>query len=201
MSVRVTKVPLVVAHPITKPTLVKLAAPIENTLSAFCSPPENKELHFLLANDALIVQVNKLAPPHPQPWITKSSSPILFVASFLILNSAISSVVDCCTLAGLLPYCAPPVPCLRSAREKKQPRQQEKTKREKGCDWNAGAQWDALYSIHYVFICVRDVFDPSRVSPPSEHCLFLLLHSFFLGSDFSVLNGGGSWIERLHGFA
>lgn len=33
-----------------------------------------------------------------------------------------------------------------------------------GRDWYDGPQWDILYSVHYVFIYIGDVFDPSLLS-------------------------------------
>lgn len=55
--------------PVTKPTLTK---PPKTRFFNLLSPKTkaNRGLHFLLANDALIVQVNKLALLFP--WITKS---------------------------------------------------------------------------------------------------------------------------------
>lgn len=74
--------------------------------------------------------------------------------------------------------------------------------RERVATGTPAAQWDALYSVHYVFICAGDVFDPFPLltSFGTLPLLFIFsffssLHSFYfflLGSNFSVLNGGGS---------
>lgn len=60
----------------------------------------------------------------------------------------------------------------------------------RGCDRDDDPQWDALYSIHYVFICIRDVFDPFPA------CLFKTVPSLspysFFGPNISVPNGGGA---------
>lgn len=50
----------------------------------FPPPPENKELHFLLANDALIVQVNKLPPhTHTPPAMNNKEFKSHFVCCFI----------------------------------------------------------------------------------------------------------------------
>ena len=103
LSVLVTKVSLVVAHQITKPTLMKLTAPHLKTRSLNLLSPKNKELHFLLANDALIVQVNKLALFFP--WITKSLVPVcffLFVVFFVSLTLFYSVLLHACWTVPML---------------------------------------------------------------------------------------------------
>lgn len=109
------KCPLLWHDQITKPTLVNAHSAPSKTRSLNLLSPKNKELHFLLANDALIVQVNKLAPFFP--WITKSLVPVCFFLFFVLYfdahpphtsHSGVSCMVCRRTLVGLFPCCTLP---------------------------------------------------------------------------------------------
>lgn len=77
LSVLVTKVPLVVAPDNQTHPQEARSAHLKPLSQPFV-PPKNKELHFLLANDALIVQVNKLAL-FLSPMNNKEFGPSLFL--------------------------------------------------------------------------------------------------------------------------
>lgn len=128
----------------------------------------NTEVHFLLANDALIVQVNK---PAPFPMNNKEFGWV-FVGGLLCLLLCSSSIVYC-TLVGRFPCCAPLSPCCICPIVGKWLYCWHNIR----IEWRPWCpQWDFLYSIHYVFIYFWCVWPRSLASLHKTQFLYCSIY-------------------------
>lgn len=150
----------------------------KRTFSTLC-PLKNKELHFLLANDALIVQLNKPAPFFP--WITKSLIQVcslLLVVLFLQQCGAPCSVG--CFHSAVCPNISQTAATVRYIR-KTLPNKRRAQRARKARVWLKS--WSTVGYFVQSSLCFhlyRRCLWPFSALAPLKHCLFYHSIHFWL---------------------